>query len=53
VTIPALASLIGVNVLLWGMIAYETIRVYDERRYQLRHGLDPEIPGPLGGEEAT
>jgi hypothetical protein len=53
VTIPALASVIGVNVLLWAMIAYETIRVYDERRYQLRHGLDPEIPGPLGREEAT
>jgi low temperature requirement protein LtrA len=53
VWVPALASLIGVNVLLWGMIAYETIKVYDERRYQLRHGLDPEIPGPLGGEEVT
>jgi low temperature requirement protein LtrA len=53
VWIPALESLIGVNVLLWAMIAYETIRVYDERRYRLRHGLDTEVPGTLGSEEAT
>jgi low temperature requirement protein LtrA len=43
--VPALATLAGVNVLLWAMIAYETIRIYDERRYQLRHGLDTEMPG--------
>jgi low temperature requirement protein LtrA len=49
--IPALATLIGVNVLLWTMIAYETAR-YDERRYRLRHGLDPDPPSPLGGERA-
>ena len=34
-----------VNVLLWAMIAYETLFVYDERRYRLRHGLDVDIPG--------
>ena len=49
--IPALATLVGVNVLLWAMIAYETAR-YDERRYRLRHGLDPDPPLPLGGERA-
>jgi low temperature requirement protein LtrA len=46
--IPALATLAGVNVVLWAMIAFETAR-YDERRYRLRHGLDP---GPLPGEIA-
>jgi low temperature requirement protein LtrA len=49
--IPALATLVGVDVLLWAMIAYETAR-YDERRYRLRHGLDPDPPLPLGGERA-
>jgi low temperature requirement protein LtrA len=38
--VSALASLIGVNVILWLMIAYENAH-YDERRYRLRHGLDP------------
>jgi low temperature requirement protein LtrA len=42
--IPALATLAGINVLLWAMISYETIRVYDERRYRLRHGLDVDPP---------
>jgi low temperature requirement protein LtrA len=42
--IPALATLAGINVLLWATIAYETIRVYDERRYRLRHGLDVDPP---------
>jgi low temperature requirement protein LtrA len=42
--VPALATLAGVNVLLWAMITYETIRVYDERRYRLRHGLDVDPP---------
>lgn len=45
VRVDALATLIGINVLLWAMIAYETIFVYDERRYRLRHGLDVDIPG--------
>jgi low temperature requirement protein LtrA len=42
--VSSLAVLVGVNVLLWAMIAYETIRIYDERRYQLRHGLPVEPP---------
>jgi low temperature requirement protein LtrA len=51
VNVDALVTLAGVNVLLWAMIAYETIRVYDERRYRLRHGLDMDIPStPMGGE---
>lgn len=41
----------GVNVLLWAMIAYETAH-YDERRYQLRHGVDPESPSSPGSEGA-
>jgi low temperature requirement protein LtrA len=45
--IPSLAALAGVNVLLWLMIGYETAR-YDDRRYRLRHGLEPE---PLPGEQ--
>ena len=45
--ISALITLGIVNVLLWAMIAYETAR-YDDRRYRLRHGLDPD----LGGEGA-
>jgi low temperature requirement protein LtrA len=43
--VPALPTLIGVNVLIWAMIAYETAR-YDERRYRLRHGLDPDTAEP-------
>jgi hypothetical protein len=27
------------------MIAYETLFIYDERRYRLRHGLEIDIPG--------
>jgi len=53
--IPALATLAGVNVLLWVMIAYEHTtytRRGDDRRYRLRHGLDPDPPSPLGGERA-
>jgi low temperature requirement protein LtrA len=41
--VPAIAALAGVDVLLWAMIAYETAN-YDERRYRLRHGLDPDPP---------
>jgi low temperature requirement protein LtrA len=40
--ISSLAALAAINVLIWAMIAYETIRIYDERRYQLRHGLSTE-----------
>ena len=55
--IPALATLGGVNVLVWVMIAYEHTtytRQGDERRYRLRHGLDPDPDpaSPLGGEGA-
>jgi hypothetical protein len=29
-----------------GVIAYETLYVYDGRRYRIRHGLDVEgVPG--------
>jgi CRISPR-associated Cas5-like protein len=47
--ISALTTLAAVNLLVWAMIAYETVG-YDDRRYRLRHGLDPEPTGPLGGE---
>jgi low temperature requirement protein LtrA len=50
-TIPSLAALAGIDVLLWAMIVYETAN-YDERRYRLRHGLDPDPPSALGGERA-
>jgi low temperature requirement protein LtrA len=45
VNVDAIWSLIGVNLLLWAMITYETVYVYDERRYQLRHDKEVEIPG--------
>jgi low temperature requirement protein LtrA len=38
--LDAVASLAGVVVLLWAVIAYET-HLYDDRRYRLRHGLEP------------
>jgi low temperature requirement protein LtrA len=44
VQVDPLVTLIGVNLLLWAMIAYETVFVYDERRYRLRHGLEIEMP---------
>jgi len=37
--VPALATVAGVNVLIWAMVAYET-RLYGDNRYRLRHGLD-------------
>ena len=43
--VDALFALGAVNLLLWAMIAYETIFVYDARRYRLRHGLEIDIPG--------
>ena len=42
--VDALWTIGGINVLLWAMIAYETLYVYDERRYMLRHGLEIDIP---------
>jgi low temperature requirement protein LtrA len=43
--VEALVALIGVNVLIWAMIVYETLYVYDVRRYQIRHGLEADVPG--------
>ena len=43
--VEALVTIVGVNVLLWATIAYETFFVYDERRYRLRHGLTIDVPG--------
>jgi low temperature requirement protein LtrA len=43
--VDALAAVAALNTLLWAMVAYETIFVYDERRYRLRHGLEIDIPG--------
>ncbi|HMG25822.1 MAG TPA: low temperature requirement protein A [Acidimicrobiia bacterium] len=47
--VPAIVAVAGVDALLWAVIAYETAN-YDERRYRLRHGLDPDPEAPLGGE---
>jgi low temperature requirement protein LtrA len=47
--IDALATLAGVNVLLWLMIAYETRR-YGTSRYDLRHGVRPPAGEPIGAE---
>ena len=44
VSVDALLTIAVINVLLWAMIIYETVHVYDERRYRLRHGLDPDGP---------
>ena len=43
--VDALYAVIAVNILLWAMIAFETLYVYDERRYRLRHDMEIEIPG--------
>ena len=45
VNVDALYTIVAVDVLLWAMIAYETVFVYDERRYRMRHGLEVDIPG--------
>ena len=42
--VPALATVAGVNVLVWAMVAFEHHH-YDDRRYRLRHGLEVDIPG--------
>ena len=42
--VSSLASLAAVNVLLWAVIAYENVKIYDERRYRLRHGLPVDPP---------
>ena len=45
VTIDAVWALAVVNVLLWAMITFETLWVYDDNRFLLRHDLDADIPG--------
>ena len=40
-----LVAVAAVDVLLWGVIVYETHFLYDERRYRLRHRLDVDVPG--------
>ena len=42
--IDAVWALAIVNVLLWSMITFETLWVYDDNRFRLRHDLDAEIP---------
>jgi low temperature requirement protein LtrA len=42
--VSSLAALAGVNVLLWAVIVYENVKIYDERRYRLRHGLPVDPP---------
>ena len=44
VSIPAVWALAVVNVLLWSMITFETVWVYGDNRFRLRHGLEAEIP---------
>jgi low temperature requirement protein LtrA len=44
VSIAAVWTLAIVNLLLWAMITFETVWVYDENRFRLRHDLDVEIP---------
>ena len=45
VDVDALITIGGVNVLLWAMIGYETIFVYDDRRYRIRHEMESDLPG--------
>lgn len=47
--VEALVTIATLNILLWVIIAYETIFVYDERRHRLRRGQEIEIPGPDRG----
>jgi low temperature requirement protein LtrA len=44
VRIDAIWALAVVNLLLWSMITFETLWVYDDKRYRLRHDLEVEIP---------
>ena len=44
VHVDAIVTIAVLNVLVWAMIAYETLFVYDERRYRLRHGLEVDVP---------
>jgi low temperature requirement protein LtrA len=47
VEVPAWATVLGVNLLLWPMIVFETLR-YGDRRYRLRHGLEVDVPSQSG-----
>jgi low temperature requirement protein LtrA len=49
VAVPAIAALAGLDVLIWLTIAWEHTH-YDERRYRLRHGLEP---GAAPGETSA
>jgi low temperature requirement protein LtrA len=42
--VDALVAVAGANALLWAMITYETIFVYDERRTRLRHRQPMDDP---------
>jgi low temperature requirement protein LtrA len=53
VHVDALVTIGAVNALLWATIAYETLFVYDERRYRLRHGLEVDIPGASTAHSTT
>jgi low temperature requirement protein LtrA len=44
VSVDAVWALALVNLLLWSMIVFETIWVYDDNRFRLRHDLDVDIP---------
>ena len=44
VSIDAVWALAIVDLLLWAMITFETLWVYDENRFRLRHDLEAEIP---------
>jgi low temperature requirement protein LtrA len=45
VHVVALVSVAAVNVLMWAMIAYENLVLYDDRRDALRRGLEIDVPG--------
>jgi low temperature requirement protein LtrA len=45
-------TLVIANVLLWGMVVYETMWVYDDTRFLLRHDREVELPSrtnPMAG----
>jgi hypothetical protein len=44
VSVDAVWALAVVNLLLWSMIVFETIWIYDDNRFRLRHDLDVDIP---------
>jgi hypothetical protein len=44
VSIDAVWALAIVNLLLWSMITFETVWVYGDNRFRLRHDLEADIP---------